>query len=528
MAAETHHGKILVLDDHYGIASEDFYSRTEFEREYGGLPFTFVFSSAWDQAAGRYTVEEALHAVETHKPDGVLLDIMFDQRGPAGQLGLTILRELTARFPALPVVMMTVLTRDEAWAECARLGAVDYLPKPLDARLLWQTLDRYVGVGLEPEHWLLGQSPGFLDALISAAQASEGGRTAVLITGDTGTGKELLARYVGRHGARAGGPFVPIHVAPVSFELQQAELFGAKKGAYTGANQDRKGYFEAADKGVAFLDEIGNIDMRAQANLLRVTESGEITPLGAAPRRVDVQIVSATNDNLGKKVKDGEFRQDLWQRLRGAAVHLPRLADRRDDIPLLMRHLLRVEVLARRKTMPTLPMPALPASVDASLMAFPWPGNVRELRNYAMRVIDRAGDSRPDERIFLEALQDMREETKLVTCAETFHETEKPHDEAIDSRRQPATGVQEEIQRLRLMELALLYGILERTRDQVSRIPNRAKAAAILKGAAKCNTNVFDRRVQSLWSELTDESRELAARRFPELAPALKTPAASE
>ena len=243
---------------------------------------------------------------------------------------------------------------------------------------------------------------------------------------------------------------------------------------------------------------------------------------------MDVQIVSATNDNLGKKVKDGEFRQDLWQRLRGAAVHLPRLADRRDDIPLLMRHLLRVEVLARRKTMPTLPMPALPASVDASLMAFPWPGNVRELRNYAMRVIDRAGDSRPDERIFLEALQDMREETKLVTCAETFHETEKPHDEAIDSRRQPATGVQEEIQRLRLMELALLYGILERTRDQVSRIPNRAKAAAILKGAAKCNTNVFDRRVQSLWSELTDESRELAARRFPELAPALKTPAASE
>ncbi len=528
MAKAKPHGKILVIDDHYGIASEAFYSRTDFERDYGVLPFTFAFSSAWDEGSGRYTVEEALRAVETHKPDGVLLDIVFDQRGPAGKLGLEILRQLTARFPALPVVMMTVLARDEAWSECARLGAVDYLPKPLDARLLWQTLDRYVGMGLRPEDWLLGQSPAFLDALISAAQASEGGRTAVLITGDTGTGKELLARYVWRHGARANGPFVPIHVAPVSFELQQAELFGAKKGAYTGANQDRKGYFEAADKGVAFLDEIGNIDLRAQANLLRVTELGEIMPLGAAPYRVDVQIVSATNDNLGRKVKDGEFRQDLWQRLRGIAVHLPRLADRREDIPFLLRHLLRVEALSRRTSNPALPIPTLPESVEASLAAYPWPGNVRELRNYAMRVIDRAGDSPPDERMFLEVFREWQRESEQVPYPDSFAHEAKRSDGATTLQIRSTGSPQDRLQQLRLEELALLNEMLEKTRDPVTGALNRAKAAALLKGKAKCNTNELDRWARSLWVELTPESRELAARRFPEIAASIKLVAAGK
>jgi len=430
---------------------------------------------------------------------------VFDQRGSAGQLGLAILRELSIRYPGLPVVMMTVLARNEAWMQCARVGAVDYLPKPLNSRRLWQTLDRYVGV--EPRYWLIGQAPAFLEAVMGAAQASEGGRSSVMVTGDTGTGKELLARYIGRHGARAGRPFVPIHIGPVPAEQQQAELFGARRGAYTGAVHDRKGYFELANGGVAFLDEIGDIDLRTQSNLLRVAESGEIARLGdVEPRQVDVQIVSATNANLARRVKDGEFRQDLWERLRGTAISLPALEQREEDILPLIRHLLRVEALGRKR--PLLPVPE---SLERKLCRNRWDGNVRSLAKYAGRVFDIAGDKTPDADSFIMALP----------------RAELESDEGESSRRDEsshptlplngASDVADGLQDLRFHELGLLDRALQHTRDPVTHDLNRAKAAALLKGKRKCSTNEFDRWAKGLWSELSPGSRERAARDFPDM-----------
>jgi DNA-binding NtrC family response regulator len=446
-----------------------------------------------------------------YQPDCLLLDIMFG--GNQDRLGMAILPELMARFPSLPVVMMTALNKAEAWAQAASLGAVDYLPKPLDARNLWQTLDRYLCD--DPKYWLIGQSSGFLEAVIGAAQASEGGRTSVMIAGETGSGKELIARYVGRHGARAERPFVPIHLAPMAPEQQQAELFGAKKGSYTGSTEDRKGLFEVADKGVAFLDEIGDIDKSTQVNLLRVAESGEIAPLGGGkPRQVDVQIVSATNANLVRQVKNGDFRQDLWARLRGTAVSLPPLAQRIEDIPLLVRHLLRVEALARG-----MPVPMLPRALEGRLMAQPWPDNVRALAKYAARVCDAAGMGRvPGEAEFIAALPavDMALEDEAPSSANGL---------SSDGNNINAPGLagsgtpQSRLQLLRLEEIALLHQAALETRHRITGALDRASAAALLKGKRKCSTNEFDRWLLSLWKELDPEHRDLAARRFPDLMP---------
>jgi len=510
------HGKVLVLDDHYGIASEDFYSRTDFERDYGSLPFTFTFASAWDEKSGRYTAAEALRAVEVHKADGVLLDIVFEQQGPGGQLGLEILRELTGRFPAVPVVVMTVLARDEAWAECARLGAVDYLPKPLDARLLSLTLDRYVGVG--PEHWLIGQNRLFTEAVNLAALASEGGQTPIMLTGETGTGKGLLARFAHRHGRRSAKPFNVIDLSNLPPDHQAANLFGYRRGAFTGADRDEPGRFLAAEGGTVFLDEIGDLDEGTQLRILRVADGGEVSRLGdGKTSRVDVQIVSATNADLSQRIKNRQFRYDLWARLNGMPVTLPSLAQRRDDIPLLVRHLLRCQAILRGHS-----VPELPAGVEMELGRHPWEGNVRALRSYAQRVFDRAGDGKPDAAMFRAALPESGGAFSLGSFASGNRETETA---ATRTTLGPADPL-DRLQQLRLDEFALLYEALEQTRDPISGAVNRAKAAALLKGKARCSTNEFDRWVVAIWSDLNADSRAAVAARFPEIALTIKLPAA--
>ncbi len=408
MADVKTHGRVLVIDDHYGAVSDDFYSRDDFEYDFGDLPFEFSFSTAWDEAAGCYSVAEALQAVAVHGPDAVLLDMVFDQRASGGQLGLEILRELTLQHPAMPVVVMTVLARDEAWDECARFGAVDYLRKPLDGRLLWQTLDRYVGA--EPQYWLIGQNSLFLEALNLVAMAAEGGETPVMITGETGTGKELLARFLHRHGRRSSMPFEILYLPNIPGDMQAANLFGYRRGAFTGAERDERGRFLAADGGVVFLDEIGDIDADTQLRLLRVAENGEVTRLGdGKSSRVDVQLVTATNADLAQKIKVHDFRYDLWARLNGMPVSLPPLARRRDDILLLLRHLLRCQALNRERA-----IPVIPRAVEAVLRDFPWTGNVRGLRSYAQRVFDMAGGLEPHETVFLKALPATGREPSLA------------------------------------------------------------------------------------------------------------------
>ena len=526
MSGEALHGMVLILDDHYAVESDHFYSQSDFARDFASLPFKFVFSPAWDDDVGRYTVETAVRAVQEHKPDGILLDIMFG-RDHADRLGISMLRELTACFPAIPVVMMTSVARDEIWADCARLGAVDYLPKPLDVRLLWQTLDRYVGA--EPEHWLIGQNHLFLEALNLAAMAAEGGETSVMITGESGTGKELIARFLHRHGRRSDKSFETIYLPNIPGDMQAANLFGYRKGAFTGADRDEPGRFLAADGGVVFLDEIGDIDSDTQLRLLRVADMGEVSRLGdGKTRRVDVQTVTATNADLAQKIKGKEFRYDLWARLNGMPVNLPPLAQRRDDIPLLVRHLLRCQALRRGR-----PAPVLTVQVEAALGDASWEGSVRGLLSYAQRVFDLAGEAEPDEAVFLEALP--RAPGAVSHLSEPLHPLEEGEgDIEFPSRPRAsksgdaavAMGTSlhptDRLQRLRLDELALLDDALQKTRDPVTGAIKRAKAAALLKGKPKCSTNEFDRWVQSLWNELTSESRELVEQRFPDLLLALR------
>lgn len=510
---------ILVLDDHYAVESDEFYSRKDFERDFGGLPFRFVYSPAWDDSARQYTVEAALRAVANTKPQGILLDVMFGSNR-TDRLGVDILRELMRKHPEIPLVMMTSVARDELWAECARLGAVDYLVKPMSDRLLTQTLHRYVGV--EMKHWLIGQNKYFLDAINSAAKAAEGKITPVMITGETGTGKELIASFVHRHGRGDNTRFKVIYLPGINPDIHPDTLFGHSKGAFTGADWDSLGAFQEADGGVVFLDEIGDINTSAQVALLRVADSGEVSRLGdGKTSKVNVQIVSATNADLTKKIKAHEFRDDLQFRLSGMPVVLPSLEQRREDIPLLVRHLLRNQAFQRG-----LPVPSLPEHLETVLRDFPGQGNVRGLLSYTQRVFDLAGNIEPDEAVFLSALpaapfaeEGSRGDGALIQCtAETVNGMKEPN-AAMPS----FDSAQDRLQYLRLEELALLQRTLEQTRDALTGAPSRAKAAALLKGKPKCNTNEFDRWVKTVWGELTPESRKHAQGSFPDLMLALKS-----
>ncbi len=214
---------------------------------------------------------------------------------------------------------------------------------------------------------------------------------AVLIEGETGTGKELVAQGIHAAGERSQGPFVAVNCAALPQELLESELFGHKRGAFTGAGQDRRGLFEAADGSTIFLDEVGSMPLAMQAKLLRVLQEGEITPLGhTRPRKVDVRVISATNNDLEQAVRDRTFREDLYYRLAAFPLRLPPLRDRREDIPLIADHLLAVAQERHRKE--------LRGFSDAAIermTTYDWPGNVRELQNEVERAvaIARAGET---------------------------------------------------------------------------------------------------------------------------------------
>lgn len=515
----TNYNTILVLDDHFAVASDDFYGRKDFERDYGALPFKFVYSPAWDDGAKQYTVKAALRAVANTKPQGILLDVMFG-RNQTDRLGVDILRELTCKHPEIPVVMMTSVARDELWDECERLGAVDYLVKPMSDRLLSQTLNRYVGA--EMKHWLIGQNRHFLEAINLAAMAAEGKRTPVMVTGETGTGKELLASFVHRHGRGANTPFKVTYLPGYPPDLLSDALFGHSRGAFAGADRDKPGAFQEADGGVVFLDELGDINMNAQVALLRAADSGHVVRLGdGRESKVDVQIVSATNADLARKMKNGDFRHDLWMRLNGMPVSLPPLAQRREDIPMLVRHLLRCQAVERN-----LALPVLPLHLEATLMNMLWDGNVRDLLRYAERSFDLARGALPGEQEFIAALPQkaaILPGSNVVAEAAEEMPSVSP-DMAHTAHFGGDASPPERLQRLRMGELALLHEALQQTRDRVTGQIYRANAAALIKGKKKCSTNEFDRWVKAIWGDLSPQSRDEARRLYPDLTQLTEKP----
>ncbi len=321
--------------------------------------------------------EQALAALERGAYDLVLTD----QRMP-GIGGLELLRRIRQRAAPPPVVMLTAYGTIPEAVEAVRLGAADYLTKPLPSpAALLAAVDRLLVPEVAAGPFVTAD-PTLLE-LLELIDTVARRDVAVLISGESGTGKELVARRLHAKSGRAGGPFVAVNCAALPETLAESELFGHEKGAFTGAEQARRGRFEEAGRGTLLLDEVGELAPALQAKLLRALEERSIRRLGgSADIAVDVRLVAATNRDLAAAVAAGEFRQDLYFRLAVVAVHLPPLRERAGDVPALARHL--VAALAARHH---LPEPGIEASAMAALQRHRWPGNVRELRNVLERAL---------------------------------------------------------------------------------------------------------------------------------------------
>jgi two-component system NtrC family response regulator len=327
-------------------------------------------------ASGR----EALAALSADDIGCVLLDL----RMPGGMDGMEVLRCIRQQRDAPPVIVLTAFATAENTIEAMRLGAFDHLTKPIGRLELDALLKRLPQRGTAPSvqegaesGTLIGASEAMRRVQKTIGLAADSDAT-VLILGETGTGKEVVARALHQHGARKAKPFIAVNCAAIPAELLESELFGHVKGSFTGATADRAGAFRAAAAGTLFLDEIGDMPTTMQSKILRAIEERLVTPVGGKPCRFDARLVAATHRDLPSLVASGEFREDLYYRLNVVPIALPPLRERREDILPLAEHFLRVE--ARHGAPKRLSAPAA-----ALLEQHSWPGNIRELRNVIAR-----------------------------------------------------------------------------------------------------------------------------------------------
>jgi DNA-binding NtrC family response regulator len=346
-----------------------------------------AFRLAGHEAAVCESAARALELARTQPFDLILSDVVMP-----GKDGLTLLEELKAAGVSAPVVMISGQATIEMAVRATRLGAVDFLEKPISTEKLLLTIENALRLRrLEEENRRLRRSLGrheivgagaAMRRLMEQVERLAASDTRVAILGETGAGKELIARALHDKSARARGPVVTLNCAAVPAELIESELFGHEKGAFTGAASRHAGKFEQADGGTLFLDEIGDMPLGMQAKLLRVLEEGEIERIGGgAPVRVDVRVLVATHRDLEALVREGKFRQDLFHRVFVFPLRLPPLRERTDEIPALAEHFARL--LAEQNDWKAR---ALTPEALEELKRYPWPGNVRELRN----VIERA------------------------------------------------------------------------------------------------------------------------------------------
>jgi DNA-binding NtrC family response regulator len=351
-----------------------------------------TLSRAFRLAGHEATVcDNAAKAVELAKSDH--FDMIFSDVVMPGRDGLSLLEDLRAQGVTTPVVMMSGQAHIAMAVRATKLGALDFLEKPISTDKLLLTVENALKLQrLESENRQLRQRLGKHEivwageamkkimAQVDRVAASE---TRVCILGETGTGKELVARTLHDKSPRATGPFIALNCAAVPSELIESELFGHEKGSFTGAAGRHIGKFEQAEHGTLFLDEIGDMPLPMQAKLLRVLEEGEVERIGSAkPVNIDVRVIVATHRNLEALVRDGKFRQDLFHRVFVFPLSLPPLRERRDDIPALIAHFA-AQVCAQNSWKP---LTFTPDAVQA-LQEYSWPGNVRELRNMVERLM---------------------------------------------------------------------------------------------------------------------------------------------
>ncbi len=363
--------KVLIVDDEISLCSllEVFFQKKGFA------------------VASAHNLHDAEQLLKEYAPDLAFVDLSLGQDS-----GLDLVRILASRFPELPVVVMTAYGTIEKAVEAIKLGAYDFLSKPFDMVLLAKVVEKAVSTRtLRAENSelkkalkgsanieLVGNSDemiklrGKIDTLASSDST-------VLITGESGTGKEMVAKLIHHKSRRMDKPFVVVNCGALSENLLESELFGHMKGAFTSAHAEKEGLFTVADKGILFLDEIGEMPLHTQVKLLRVLQEREVTPVGGTQAfRIDVRVLAATNVELEQAVGAGRFREDLYYRLNVLRIHMPSLAERGDDSVFLARHFLEKKSKGLKTFSP---------EVLSRIAAYHWPGNVRQLENAVERAI---------------------------------------------------------------------------------------------------------------------------------------------
>ncbi len=373
--------RILVIDDEVAIRDS-----LKMTLEYEGY-----------EVIGAATGQEGLALADRESPDLVLLDIKMP-----GMDGMDVLSRLKAVHETLPVVMVSGHGTTSTAVEAIKRGAIDFLDKPFEStdRLLvtisnalergrLRDENRTLKKAVEVRHQIIGDSGPLKQVMAAVGRAAPTNAT-VLIQGESGVGKELVARTIHRNSLRSRERFVQVNCAAIPEELIESELFGHEKGSFTGATEKQVGKFEQADKGTIFLDEVGDMSQKTQAKVLRVLQEGEVERLGSARTiKVDVRVIAATNKNLEEAIENGTFREDLYFRLAVIPIQVPPLRDRPEDVPLLVRHYM--DQFSRDNNVR--PKRVTQAALDA-LQHYRWKGNIRELRNTVERlIIMTAGDT---------------------------------------------------------------------------------------------------------------------------------------
>jgi two-component system nitrogen regulation response regulator NtrX len=376
----------------------------------------------------------ALLALKETPVDAVLLDIKMP-----GMDGIDVLRQIKSLQNDLPVIMISGHGTFETAVEATKIGAFDYLPKPLDRDKLLITLrnaleqKKLIGElqKVREKELILGESPKIKE-ILAIIQRVAPTDARILIVGESGTGKELVAKAIHRASKRAAMPLVEVNCAAIPAELIESELFGHEKGSFTGATAQRIGKFELADGGTLFLDEVGDMSLQAQAKVLRALEEGTIQRVGGTKTiTVDVRVIAATNKNLPEEIKKNNFREDLYHRLNVIPITLPPLRERKEDIPILVKAFLE-DICARngfaKKT--------ISDSVLNELLSLDWSGNVRELRNIVERLVIMSTGNVIDKAEFATLSLIRKDEMENIIGSSTSFQDFKDKAEAAFIKRQ--------------------------------------------------------------------------------------------